>query len=276
MKKLFIFGDVHSFYNELKTALDEAGFDKENKDHCLISLGDLLDRGPDAIKVLNLVNSLPNNRKVCIIGNHELLMLDMISRGHPDGLDERNGTLGTLEQLTNFYAGHYEVAIMDLQSLPIWTKYRASLQWYFELDNYIFVHGWIPYIYRDGLGLPIKPEYLNDWRNCSAHKWSDATWQNGMEAWANGIVEPNKKIFAGHWHTSYAWSNFENYGVEFVKPIETYHYSEKYGREYPFACYDIYEKDDCCFLDGCVVVSHKVNVKVIEITDEEWLKYAKT
>lgn len=270
MKKLFIFGDVHSFYNELKTALDEAGFDKDNKDHCLISLGDLLDRGPDARKVLNLVNSLPNNRKVCIMGNHELLMLDMIGRGHPDGLDERNGTLGTLEQLTNFYAGHYEVAILDLQSLPIWTKYRASLQWYFELDDYIFVHGWIPYIYRDGLGLPIKPEYLNDWRNCSAHKWSDATWQNGMEAWSEGIREEGKTIFCGHWHTSWGHAYLHNYGVEFTKRIETCHIDEETGRVYPFAEFSPFIDEGIIAMDGCTTLTHKVNVYTLEVEDEEW------
>ena len=81
MKKLFIFSDIHSYYDEFMESLNRAGFDIENPDHVIISLGDLCDRGPDSIKALEFVNSIPNNRKILIIGNHELLMEDIISRG---------------------------------------------------------------------------------------------------------------------------------------------------------------------------------------------------
>lgn len=43
--KYFIVSDVHSFYDEMMTALNESGFDKTNPDHIFVSLGDLLDRG---------------------------------------------------------------------------------------------------------------------------------------------------------------------------------------------------------------------------------------
>ena len=37
MKKYFVFGDVHSFYDELMAALSEKGFDINNPNHLVIS-----------------------------------------------------------------------------------------------------------------------------------------------------------------------------------------------------------------------------------------------
>ena len=46
MPKFFVISDVHGFYNEMREALDEAGFDPNNENHLLISCGDNWDRGP--------------------------------------------------------------------------------------------------------------------------------------------------------------------------------------------------------------------------------------
>ena len=80
MKKYFCFGDVHSFYTELKSSLETAGYDKSNKDHIIVSCGDLLDRGNESIECLNFVNSLPKSRKILIRGNHEDLLEECINR----------------------------------------------------------------------------------------------------------------------------------------------------------------------------------------------------
>ena len=71
MRTLFVVSDVHSFYGEMKQALDKEGFDKDNKDHIFVSCGDLLDRGPDSVKCLEFVNGLDDDRKILILGNHE-------------------------------------------------------------------------------------------------------------------------------------------------------------------------------------------------------------
>ena len=72
--KMFVVSDVHGFYDEMKLALDDAGFDRNNPDHFFISLGDLLDRGPQAAKCLEFVMGLNPERRVLIRGNHEDLM----------------------------------------------------------------------------------------------------------------------------------------------------------------------------------------------------------
>ena len=272
MKKLFVFGDVHSFYNELKIALDEAGFDIDNKNHCVISLGDMIDRGPDSRKVLNFLNKHPRDRKVCVIGNHELLMEDMIARGYPDGVDKSNGTLGTAEQLT-YITGHPESAILDMSANEIWNKYKATWQWYFELDKYIFVHGWIPYGEVSKWGSRISDEYNPDWRDVSVRDWENATWENGMEAWSEGVREKGKTIFCGHWHTSWGHANLHNWGKEFLNEVETMHYSEELGRMVPFADYSPFVDENIVALDSCTALTHLVNVWTIEIEDEEWNRW---
>jgi len=267
MKKLFIFADVHGFYTELKTALDEAGFDINNENHIVVSLGDICDRGKESREVLNFINRLPQTRKICIIGNHELLMEEMISRGYPDSYDYSNGTMDTVEQLT-MITGHPKSAILDMGVNESWNKYKSSWRWYFELDNYIFVHGWIP-CDTSIVGL----HYNKNWRDYSVREWESATWINGMNAWNEGVREPNKTIFCGHWHTSWGHANLHDWGVEFLKPVETMHYDEKIGRMVPFADYSPFIDDGIVAIDACTVVSKKINVYTLEIEDEEWERW---
>ena len=66
---------MHGFYNELRVALDKAGFDPNNKNHFLISCGDEFDRGPNPKEVMNFLNGL--KRKVIIRGNHTQLFEDL-------------------------------------------------------------------------------------------------------------------------------------------------------------------------------------------------------
>ena len=65
MRTIFI-GDVHGCYKELKILLKEVSFEKE-KDR-LIFVGDLINKGPASIEVLDYVIT---NKFECILGNHE-------------------------------------------------------------------------------------------------------------------------------------------------------------------------------------------------------------
>jgi serine/threonine protein phosphatase 1 len=101
MKKYFCVADVHSFYDEMICALNKAGYDKNNPDHIFVSCGDLFDRGPQAREMLEFVNSIPNERKILIMGNHEILMRQMIWNGmYPRMIDKMNGTWQTACDIT--------------------------------------------------------------------------------------------------------------------------------------------------------------------------------
>ena len=263
MKKLFIFSDVHSFYTELMTALNNAGFDFNNPDHIIVSLGDLCDRGPESVEVLKFINSIPNERKICIIGNHELLMEEMIGRGFALAHDVYNGTVKTVRQLTG--VNDPEMAILDMQHNFLWNLYKKSWKMHAEIGDMIFVHGWIPCIYYERFN---AFEYDPHWQKANGRDWKNATWYNGMQAWNEGVREEGKTIFCGHWHTSWGHSNLHHYGVEFLDD-----YDEKTIEEAGlFACYDPFIDDGIVAMDACTAASHQVNVVVREVSDEEFAK----
>ena len=100
--KYFIFSDVHGFYDELMLAIDRAGFDKDNPEHIIVSLGDLLDRGTKPLQCLRFVNSLPSDRRILIRGNHEDLMEEVIARRESNQHDWHNGTIQTALDLVGY------------------------------------------------------------------------------------------------------------------------------------------------------------------------------
>ncbi|MBQ2659098.1 MAG: metallophosphoesterase [Erysipelotrichaceae bacterium] len=244
-KKLFIFSDVHSYYDELMSALDDAGFDIDDHDHIIVSLGDLCDRGPKSREVLSFINSIPEERKLCVIGNHEILMELMIRRGRPDAVDTYNGVVSTAIDITEEGEG-----IEDLKHNKYWNEYKKSWHWYFEVGNYIFVHGWIPCFH--------KTEYYSydpDWRNSDVEGFYDSIWVNGMELWSKGIREPGKTVICGHINTSWGHCHLHHDGIEY--PDE--------NRPELKARFDPFIDDGIIALDASTPYSGKVNVYVLEL-----------
>lgn len=63
----FVIGDIHSHYDEMMELFELVHFDFEND--LLISLGDLVDRGPKPIEVVEEVMKIKNF--IHILGNHD-------------------------------------------------------------------------------------------------------------------------------------------------------------------------------------------------------------
>lgn len=236
MKKYFVFSDVHGFYDILMKSLDDAGFDINNENHIIISCGDLLDRGDKPMQCLRFVNSIPEKRKILIRGNHEDLIEECIKRKRFLSHDMSNGTMGTILNIGGYVADKehvFEIAKRD-QDL---NKYLHSVIDYYELDDKVFVHGWIP------------PD--DDWRSGN---WSKARWENGMEEWDCGLRVDGKTIYCGHWHTSWGHKYLHNVGVEFNNPYSTNPEHRNGAHFEPFI------DDGICAIDACTALSHKINV----------------
>ena len=95
MKKYFVVADVHGFYTEMIEAINKEGFDIENPDHIFVSLGDLLDRGQEAEKCLDFVNSLPKDRKILIIG-YSILNSKLVVPARKDSRKVPNNNIITI------------------------------------------------------------------------------------------------------------------------------------------------------------------------------------
>ena len=113
--KYFVFADVHGFYSILKNELDNAGFDVNNEDHMLISIGDNFDRGPENYEMFLFLKEMKEKNKIILIkGNHEDLFMDMLRKGYPQSHDYTNRTYDTLLQ---FYRKYFNITDEEIVML---------------------------------------------------------------------------------------------------------------------------------------------------------------
>ena len=261
MKKVFIVSDVHSFYNQMIDALNNAGFDKNNCEHIFVSLGDLLDRGPDPLKCLQFVNSLPEDRAIIIKGNHETLLEDCLINKYFTTYDYSNGTADTVMALGNFlFLTSADQMFKFAKNNIEWLNYKKKLRDFYDDGKNVFVHGWIPCYKNDPNtyhARNVKYTFYEDWKNGN---WEAARWTNGMDAWNQGVKLEGKTIYCGHWHTSWGNSKLHKKGPEFDNKYST-------NPEHRTACFDPFIDDGIVALDACTAVSHKVNCYVVEVPE---------
>ena len=84
--KYYITADIHGFYTEFHKALDEAGYFTDPEPHKLLLLGDIFDRGQEAVEMQRFILSLLVQDIVILVrGNHEDLFEEMstIDVGQP-------------------------------------------------------------------------------------------------------------------------------------------------------------------------------------------------
>jgi len=257
--KWFVVSDIHGFYTELVECLGKAGFEYDNPNHGLICCGDIFDRGNEPFEVYRFLRRLPKNRRVLIRGNHEDLLKDMCIRGYEFLHDDSNGTSSTAIQL-----------MWDSQELygdTSTSKYNnilinEILQWidkewvnYYEMGNFIFVHGFIPTFYNKKMGSWNKEQssyYMPKWRKATKEYWQDASWDCPWKMYKAGLFEEEEKkgkiLICGHWHTS-----------DFF-----YHLDNMLGyQNRPELSYNIYMSKGIIAIDGCTALTKNVNVLVI-------------
>ena len=120
-------GDVHGCLDELEDLLELAGFERDSDQ--LIFLGDLINRGPDSLGVLELVHELGAD---CLLGNHERGFLRFLKKG-----DKHLSEFAWLKQQMG-------------KRLPFWKKWMEDLPLFIrvegvEQDGLIVVHaGLVP------------------------------------------------------------------------------------------------------------------------------------
>ena len=180
-KKIFAVSDIHGHAALLKMELLKHGFVPNSSSHLLVVCGDCFDRGNESKELFEFLSTLSN--KVIVRGNHEEMLMDAIKRECINISDIYNGTEITIEDL--FGADSIDrmgrIHITDDRRKQV-LDYLLQTVDYFETQNYVFVHGWIP------------PE---DWRNASPEAWSDARWMGWTEMYDQYNVK-DKILICGH------------------------------------------------------------------------------
>lgn len=248
MPKLFCVSDIHGFYDELREALDNAGFDPNDENSWLIVLGDCFDRGPNPGEVMRYLMSLP--RKILIKGNHEQLLVECCERGYPGSHDISNGTFATINELGGESNG-YAFDECCLRTLARTHVFLDSMVNYFESANYVFCHGFLPVECNDNL----PPYYrrnrsyskMENWREASQYQWDDATWLCSFDMIQQGFGI-DKCIVTGHFHSSYGRNRVEG--------------TPEFGPDADFSPFNY--DDKLIMIDSCTAYSGKIHCLVLE------------
>lgn len=285
--KYFCISDIHSYYNAMIASLNEAHFDKNNPEHILVVLGDLFDRGSSSLDVYNYIISLPKNRRILIQGNHECNYLKLLESKFPNSADFHNGTVQTFCEIANFdirelnlsrqflkYFGteehvnlwdivtdNWNIVKSKVSKSPI-TKWLKSDEWinYFELDNFIITHSFIPTHVKDIDRKEIaiynadmkNLSKIENWRKKATEKeWLNAKWGCPWKEYKAGLfddeIKNNKILVCGHWSVSDFHTNL--------------------GKDKNKNNFDLYYDDNLIALDACTALSNECNVLIIDDSD---------
>ena len=187
---IYAVGDIHGRSDLLKKIVAEiAGDIFKSGVHfrpSLIFLGDYIDRGPSSKQVISdliAITSQPHLNVVCLLGNHEAMMLDVYDRGQGADLWLKHGGAETLKSY-GIDVDPDEPAPQDLRrrmrkAVPAdHITFLKSLPLMAVIGDYIFVHAGL----RAGVALENQ-------------KKADLLWSRLK---SDGVDAPGKTVVHGH------------------------------------------------------------------------------
>ena len=129
----YCIADIHGCYEAYRRLLDKIGFSGGDM---LYVLGDVVDRGPAGVELLERIRRSPN--MVMLLGNHEYMCLQCFD---PNATEKdhrrwaRNGNAPTLAGLASLSETRREELLSFLKALPTFLEVRVG-----KRDFYL-VHG---------------------------------------------------------------------------------------------------------------------------------------
>ena len=130
--------DIHGYYELFCRLLDKIRFGGGDK---LYVLGDVIDKGPDSIRLAKLLFSMSN--VYCIAGNHEYDFL----KYYRAMMRQTEDYVWVLEKLRGYFTDGY---LLDWETVDRFD----FLPFYAETDDFIGVHAGVPV--KDGKLLPVS------------------------------------------------------------------------------------------------------------------------
>lgn len=203
---IYVISDVHGKMNRLMRMLDEINF---SKDDTLYILGDMVDRGPDPIGVIQFVMKSPNVH--AIMGNHDEMMFQALKYGDETQKARwaRNGCDTTLEGFNKLSEPEQKEVLNFLEELP----YYRVIQ-----DKYLLVHAGVDV---EQFGVDMNNEE-GDFHKAAMNQKRNLVWIRGDFFKNKGLEQ--KKIIFGHTPRPYIDKEFE---VESEKPFKIW-FDKKY------------------------------------------------
>ncbi|TWU41040.1 metallophosphoesterase family protein [Novipirellula artificiosorum] len=124
----YVIGDIHGCGKAIRSLIEAI---EPCPDDELIFLGDYIDRGPDTKDVVEQIIELQQRcRVVALRGNHELMLMGVVSAGLDQSIWQQSGGQATIAS----YGG-------SLEKIPeSHLRFFRSLRPHYETDQFIFVH----------------------------------------------------------------------------------------------------------------------------------------
>lgn len=191
--KYFVVSDIHDHYALLIDALKRNGFDTTQKEHILIVCGDAFYSGPEPGELFEYLYNLHKMSKLIFIyGNHDYELLDNLKECKFGRDGNRRCAKMVVEYLTKKECVSDSEIISECERLGFTNFLENVPVRYFETDNYIFTHGFIP---------TDKKQYDPNWKNAPEKSWRTAASRGDgmMLSMLHGVCVPNKKIVFGHY-----------------------------------------------------------------------------
>jgi len=173
---LYFASDIHGAYDLFMELLRKISFSPRDE---MIICGDIIDKGPDSVRLAKFVFEQPNMR--CILGNHEYAFLKFywsLMQNASDNFDE------ILEKLRGYFPndGH----LLDWETVDAF----EAMPTYIEERDFICVHAGLP---LDGEGYPLPL------RDAEVEQLVNDRWFKEP----NVLPKGNRCILFGHTPTSY-------------------------------------------------------------------------
>lgn len=181
MGRIFVMSDIHGQQAAFFAVLNQANFSEH--DHLYI-LGDVVDRGPDGVALLQYIKQQAN--MTLLLGNHEEMMYRALKEewGWFEGWIQ-NGGSPTYHQFNQLTTTEQTELLTFLEGLPLY--YMLSL----EQGNFLLVHA------------GINPSFAGDWKaRLRAQTRDDLLWIR-EDFLQDPLVDLPFTIVHGHTPTSY-------------------------------------------------------------------------
>ncbi len=131
---IYIMGDIHGRLDRFQEVMRQINLRKE--DHLYV-LGDVIDRYPDGLRILR--NLLKRSNVTVLLGNHEHMMLEALTKDHPNNkYIERwynNGGAVTHRAWKHCTKAYREEMMEAIKNLPLQCEVQVNGK------TYLLVHG---------------------------------------------------------------------------------------------------------------------------------------
>jgi len=165
----YAIGDIQGCYDQLRQLLDQIEFNPD-KDKLWFA-GDLVNRGPDSLKVLRFIKGL-GSRAITVLGNHDLHLLAL-----SEHVDKHKDPKHTLDPI---------LAAPDREELLHWLRHRPLMH-HSKKRRFSIIHAGLPPQWDIPTALECAAELETVLQGDRFHDYCQKMYGNLPERWDSGL-----------------------------------------------------------------------------------------